>query len=198
MILKTITVGPNETNCYILGCSRTKEAALIDPGAEADLIKKAARDAGVKLKYIINTHGHADHIAANKDFKLPVFIHKLDSEFLTDPYKNMSVFFGFSITSPSAERFLEDGEVMKVGDIVMDIMHTPGHTPGGISIKAEGVVFTGDTLFADGVGRTDLPGSSDKDLFKSIKNKLMTLPDDTVVYPGHGSSSTIGRERANF
>src|SRR3989338_2797377 len=110
MILKTIVVGPNEANCYILGCDKTKEAIIIDPGAEADLIKAEILKAGVTTKFIINTHGHADHIASNKDFNLPVYIHKLDADFLRSPYKNMSIFFGFRVISPEASRLLEGGE----------------------------------------------------------------------------------------
>jgi len=205
MILKTIVVGQNQTNCYILGCSDTKEAVIIDPGADTAEIKRAIKEAGVKPGFIINTHGHADHIASNKDFNLPIYIHKLDEPFLKSPYKNMSVFFGFFITSPPAGRLLEGGEKINLGKLTLEIMHTPGHTPGGICIKVEmpqwgvsTIVFTGDTLFKDGVGRTDLPGSSEKDLFDSINNKLMVLSDDVTVYPGHGPSSTIGRERKNF
>lgn len=202
MILKTIVVGQNQTNCYILGCSDTKEAVIIDPGADTLNIKRAIKEAAVKPGFIINTHGHADHIASNKDFNLPIYIHKLDADFLKSPYKNMSVFFGFFITSPPAERLLEGAEKIMLGEMVLEIIHTPGHTPGGICIKVETshrsvstIVFTGDTLFKDGVGRTDLPGSSEKDLYDSIKNKLLVLGDDVVIYPGHGASSTIGKER---
>jgi len=205
MILKTIVVGPNQTNCYILGSKAANEAVIIDPGADADLIKNALSETGLTAKYIINTHGHADHIGSNKDFKVPVLIHKADSAFLKSPYKNLSVFFGHWITSPAAKHFLEDGEKINVGDLVLEIMHTPGHTPGGISIKIETpqwgvstIIFTGDTLFKDGVGRTDFPGSSEKDLLNSIRSKLMVLDDSFVIYPGHGPASTIGKERASL
>lgn len=205
MILETIAVGPNQSNCYILGCSATKEAVIIDPGAEASQIKKLISRSGAKPECIINTHGHADHIGANKDFGLPVFIHKLDADFLTSPRKNLSMFFGFWITSPPAGRLLSDGDTVNVGELILEVVHTPGHTPGSICIKvyptpafksgACPVVFTGDTLFADGVGRTDFAYSSEKDLFDSIKNKLLVLDDDVVIYPGHGPPSTIGREK---
>jgi len=205
MILKKIVVSLNQTNCYILGCDKTKEAAIIDPGADAGLIKAEILKAGVEAKLIINTHGHADHISSNKDFNLPIYIHRLDADFLKDPNKNMSAFFGFHITSPDAGRLLEGGEKIKLGDLALEIIHTPGHTPGGICIivwaarrVAHTVVFTGDTLFKDGVGRTDLPGSSEKDLFNSINNKLMVLDDDIPIYPGHGPESTIGEERNNL
>ena len=198
MILKKITVGPNQTNCYILGCDSAKEAVIIDPGADTQDIKRAIEEAGVAPRFIINTHGHADHIASNKDFRLPIYIHRLDADFLRSPRKNMSLFFGHFITSPAAEHLLEGGEKLNVGKLTLEIIHTPGHTPGGICIKNNKIVFTGDTLFKDGVGRADLPGSSEKDLFDSIKNKLMVLGDDIAVYPGHGPSSTIGKERKFF
>jgi len=198
MILKTIVVGPNQANCYIVGSKASKEAVIIDPGAAADLIKKALSETGLAAKFIINTHGHADHIGSNKDFNIPVLIHKADSAFLKSPYKNMSVFFGHWITSPAAERFLADGEKIDACGMIFEIMHTPGHTPGGICIKTAKIIFTGDTLFAGGVGRTDLSGSSEKDLLNSIRNKLMVLDDSFIIYPGHGPASTIGEERKYF
>ena len=208
MILENIIVGPNQTNCYILGCPYTKEALIIDPGSEAGRIKKAIVKLGIAPKYIINTHGHADHIGANSEFKLPILIHNLDSDFLKNPRKNMSIFFGFLITSPPASKLLEGGEKINIGKLMLEIIHTPGHTPGSISIivnvdkragasPAPAIIFTGDTLFKDGVGRTDLPGSSEKDLFNSIKSKLLVLDDETAIYPGHGPASTIGEERRN-
>ena len=195
MIIKSMAVGPNQANCYVMACSRTKEAVVIDPGAEASRIKKMIADSGLAAKCIINTHGHADHIGANRDLKLPIMIHKKDAGFLKNPYKNMSVFFGLWITSPPAERLLEDKDRINIGDKVLEIVHTPGHTPGSICIRTDSVVFTGDTLFEGGVGRTDLSGSSEKDLLDSIKNKLLVFDDDFVIYPGHGLSSTIGREK---
>ena len=195
MIIKNIVVGPNEANCYILGCGRTKEAAVIDPGSEGARITDAIKQSGLSPKFIINTHGHADHIAANRDLGLPVMIHRLDSECLKNPYKNLSVFFSFWVTSPKAERLLEDGDEIEVGGLILKVIHTPGHTPGSICLKTGPVVFTGDTLFAGGIGRTDLPKSSEKDLFDSIKNKLLVLGDDVAIYPGHGPASTIGREK---
>lgn len=190
-----MVVGANQANCYILVCDATKEAVVIDPGAEPGRIKKAITDLGVSPKCIINTHGHADHIGANKDLKLPVMIHSQDADFLKSPYKNLSIFFGFWVTSPSAQCLLEDTDRIDIGKLILEIIHTPGHTPGSICIKVDNVVFTGDTLFDGGVGRTDLAGSSEKDLFDSIKNKLLVLNDSIVIYPGHGGSSTIGRQK---
>lgn len=194
-ILETITVGPVEVNCYILGCNRTSEAVIIDPGAEDGRIKERLSKYNLSAKYIINTHGHADHIGANGKFGLPVMIHKSDASFLSNPAKNLSVMMGTIITSPPASRVLEDGDKLYVGDLALEVIHTPGHTPGSVSIKCEDLVFTGDALFKEGLGRTDFPYSSEEDLLKSIREKLLVLPDSTKVYPGHGAATTIGHER---
>lgn len=194
-ILETICVGPMEVNCYILGCNRTKEAVIIDPGDDYDKIKSRLEEIGVSAKYILNTHGHGDHIGANGKFGLPVLIHKLDAPFLKNPMKNLSVTFGFTVSSPKAERLLEDKDRIEIGDLNLEVIHTPGHTPGSISIKCDDIVFTGDTLFCEGIGRTDLPYASEKDLFNSIREKLLVLPDSTKIYPGHGPDSTMGHEK---
>jgi len=198
VILETLIVGPTQTNCYLIGCDTSKEAAIIDPGGDPDIIKKALEERGLSAKFIINTHGHADHIGANQYFNLPVYIHKEDADFLADPEKNLSSVFGWDLRLPKADRLLDEGDVIEIGGITLKVLHTPGHTPGGISLLTENIAFTGDTLFADGVGRTDFQYSDEAALFKAIKEKLLTLPDDTIIYPGHGPSSTIGRERAAF
>lgn len=201
MFLKKLVVGMLETNCYLIGCKSSKEAAVIDPGGEegVDLILKLLQENNFDLKYIINTHGHIDHITGNKALKAKtkalLLIHKLDAHMLVDTNKNFSIFTGKEICSPPADRFLEEGDEIILGSLKLTVIHTPGHTTGGISIVLNNIVFTGDTLFAGGVGGTDLPGGSYKDLQKSIKEKLLKLSDDKVVYPGHGPSSTIGRER---
>ena len=195
MILHNIAAGIYGANCYIVGCEQTKEAVIIDPGGDGDRIKTAISRLGLKLKCIINTHGHADHIAANNDFDVPVLIHSLDSDFLKSPRKNMSLFFGFSVISKAAEHLLEDKDKINVGRIVLEIAHTPGHTPGSICVKAGQAVFSGDTLFAGSIGRADLEYSSEKDLFDSIKNKLLVLDEEVAVYPGHGKPTTIGEEK---
>lgn len=195
-MIKKVVVGGLETNCYIFADLDTKDAALIDPGSNGDgAIKSELEKHGLKLKCIINTHGHGDHISSNRKFKIPVFIHKLDADFLADANLNLSATFGFAIKSPPASRLLKDGDIIRVGDLELKVLHTPGHTPGSISLLTDGVVFTGDALFKGGVGRTDFPYGSDKQLLDSIKNKLLTLDDKTVVHPGHGPSSTIGREK---
>ena len=194
-IIGHFTVGPMAVNAYCLADPVTKEACLIDPGFEPKKMKAFLEKNGLSLKFIINTHGHGDHIGANADFAVPIYIHTLDKDFLTDPRKNQSKFFIFSISSPEASRLLNDKDKIKLGSLELEVIHTPGHTPGSISIKVNGVIFTGDTLFAGGVGRTDLYGGDEELLFKSINERLFVFPDDTVIYPGHGGSSTIGEER---
>lgn len=195
LFLKAFTVGMLEVNCYLLADLDSKEACLIDPGAEPNRIKEAIRENGFNLKYIINTHGHGDHIAANGAFTAPIYIHSLDSDFLKDPEKNMSRAFIFSVTSPAASRFLADGEKIALGSMELEVIHTPGHTPGSVSIKAGDIIFTGDALFRGSIGRTDFEYGSEADLVKCIRDRLLVFSDDTVIYPGHGDPSTIGEER---
>lgn len=195
MILERVVVGHNQANCYVLGNDATLEAILIDPGADYRKIKRVLDNFKLNARYIINTHGHADHIGANGEFSAPVLIHKDDAAFLQDPDMNLSSWFGFSVSFSPAERLLEDGETLKLIGFTLDIIHTPGHTPGGICIKLGGALFTGDTLFAGSVGRTDFPYSSEEKLLRSVRAKILPLGDAVIIYPGHGESSTIGTER---
>lgn len=197
MMIKNIVVGGLETNCYIFADLDKKEAAIIDPGPNGGGIKREIEKYGLNIKCIINTHGHGDHISSNGKFKAPIYIHKLDADFLHNEKLNMSASFGFSIKSPKAKHTLEEGDVIKIGDFELKVLHTPGHTPGSISLLGSGFVFTGDTLFMGGVGRTDFPYGSEEKLIDSIRQKLLVLDDNTVVYPGHGSPSTIGAEKAS-
>ncbi|MCG0277523.1 MAG: MBL fold metallo-hydrolase [Thermanaeromonas sp.] len=201
MILETLVVGPLATNCYLIACPQTKEGAVIDPGAEGQRILALAAQVGVKIRYIINTHGHIDHCGANGEIKeatgAEILIHRADAPYLTDASKNLLIFTGGQGGSPPADRTLEEGDIVHVGKISLEVIHTPGHTPGGICLKGEGVVFTGDTLFAGSIGRTDFPGGSFKQLIDSVKEKLFCLPEDLVIYPGHGPSSTIGAEKTD-
>jgi len=197
MIIKTIVVGMMEANCHIVGDETTKEAFVIDPGGDYRKIKKAIDAEGLKVQAVVNTHGHGDHIGADGNFDSPVWIHRLDAEFLKDPSKNLSGSFGFLLKTKTASRLLEDGDRLKIGRYSLEVIHTPGHTPGSICLKGDGVIFTGDTLFCEGMGRTDFAYGSEKDIVHSIKEKLLTLADEYVVYPGHGPSTTIGNERRN-
>lgn len=172
-----IVVGQLQTNCYLLVDNNSNTCAIIDPGADYKKIKDYIDRKKLKPLFIINTHGHTDHIMANEQFNLPVYMHKDDAGFLFSP-----------------ARILNDADKIKLGDLVIEVIHTPGHTPGGISLLCSEILFSGDTLFASGVGRTDLPYSSETKLIDSI-NKLFKLPDNIKVYPGHGPETTIGKEK---
>lgn len=185
MNVKSFPVGWLATNCYIVSCEETKEAAVIDPGmeneGETEPILDYIRKNGFKIKYIINTHSHLDHVVGNSAIKEVTGAHILIHE--------------KTIENVNADIKLRDGTVLKVGNFKLVVLHTPGHTPDGISLLADNAVFTGDTLFAGSVGRTDFFGGSYADLMRSIKTKLMCLPDSFTVYCGHGPSTTIGYEK---
>ncbi|MFH0839193.1 MAG: MBL fold metallo-hydrolase [Candidatus Omnitrophota bacterium] len=196
MIVERVIVGPMQTNCYVLAESKNSECLIIDPGADYKDIQAILDRLRLTPKFIINTHGHIDHIGADGDFKVPVYIHRLDSEFLHDPAKNLSFCYKDSKALLKPSRLLEDGDVLELKkSIRIKVIHTPGHTPGSISLKVDTAIFTGDTLFFEGVGRTDLPAGNEKALFVSIKEKLLLFADTTVIYPGHGHESTIGHEK---
>ncbi|BBB92877.1 MAG TPA: MBL fold metallo-hydrolase [Methylomusa anaerophila] len=192
-------VGQIGTNCYILCCEDTLEAAVIDPGGDAEEIIAVINREKLNVKYIINTHGHADHIAANSRIKsvtgAAVLIHADDADMLTSAQLNLSLYIGAGITCEPADKLLNDGDNIGIGHSKIKVIHTPGHTPGGICLLVEDTLFAGDTLFAESVGRTDFPGGSHSQLIQNIKNKLLTLPDEIKVLPGHGPATTIGRER---
>lgn len=201
MIVKRLCVGLLQTNCYIVGCEDTKEGAIIDPGGDAKRILAEVERLGLRIKYIINTHGHFDHILANKEVvkatEAPLAIHCADAPMLT---KGGGAFF-FGIigkASPPADIMLDESQVLTMGKIELKVLHTPGHSPGSICLynEEEGVLFDGDVLFNMGIGRTDLPGGNYSVLMDSIQ-RLLALPDETTVYPGHGPPTTIGQERCN-
>lgn len=199
LLVHRLVVSPFETNCYIAGDESSRSAIIIDPGDEAHLISDAAYGCDVTVIGIVNTHGHADHIGSNAalkgEFDCPIMIHELDAALLADPQANLSATIGAGMVSPAADRLLREGDVIAIGGLALTVIHTPGHTPGGICLFGEGVLFSGDTLFMDGIGRTDFPGGSPMQLMDSIRNRLLVLPDETIVYPGHGPSTTIGREK---
>jgi glyoxylase-like metal-dependent hydrolase (beta-lactamase superfamily II) len=189
-------------NCYIIGCESTKSAAVIDPGDEADRILKELAKDSLTLKYIINTHGHFDHVGGNYDLKkasgADIVIHPADEAMLADLVRTAAAFGLSAQNSPAPDRTVHEGDTISFGEISLRVIDTPGHSPGGISLHTDNMVFVGDTLFAGSIGRTDLPGGDFQTLISSIKTKLFPLGDDTKVYTGHGPATSIGQEkRAN-
>ncbi|MGE5605077.1 MAG: MBL fold metallo-hydrolase [Bacteroidota bacterium] len=196
MEYRSFIVGDIMTNCYLIWSE--KEAGVIDPGGPVPHVIDFIKQNGLVLKWIVNTHGHADHIAGNgtlrNEFGAPILIHERDREMLLEPTANLSVFIGKEITSPDADKLLKEGDLIRLDSEVLQVIETPGHTQGGISLYTPGLLFAGDTLFLESIGRTDLPGGDHEQLLKSIREKLMTLPPETIVLPGHGESTTIEHE----
>ncbi|MFQ5681031.1 MAG: MBL fold metallo-hydrolase [Candidatus Omnitrophota bacterium] len=196
LVLKTIVVGQLSANCYVLGHKPSGRAFIVDPGAEAGKIKGYLRDKRLQAEFVLHTHGHIDHIGADKELGLPVYIHREDKDCLFDARANLSGFMGspFSL-SKTVANILEDNQEIEFVGLRLKIIHTPGHSPGGICILLGNMLFSGDTLFAAGIGRTDLAGGSRSRLINSIKQRLFCLDEHTVVYPGHGPATTIAREK---
>ncbi|NLC38860.1 MAG: MBL fold metallo-hydrolase [Clostridia bacterium] len=202
MLIKRLQVGVLATNCYVLGCEETREAAVIDPGGDGEKILQEIASLQLQLKFIINTHGHGDHIAANGELKeatgAKILIHEGDAGFLTDPRKSLLSYSASSVQGTSADQLLQDGDQIKIGEeITLQVIHTPGHTPGCICLDEGEYLFTGDTLFAGSIGRTDLPGGSYRSLIESVQEKIFTLPGDRIIYPGHGPETTLAEEKAS-
>lgn len=199
MILESLSVGPIMANCFILGCETTHKAVVIDPGADSGRILNKLAEKKLTVEYIINTHGHFDHVGANRKMKeatgATLVIHALDQAML-GMLSTTAAAFGMSAeNSPPPDQTVQDGDKITFGEITLTVLHTPGHTPGGISLLTGGKVFVGDTLFAGSIGRTDFPGGDYDTLISSIRNKLYTLEDRVIVYTGHGQETTIGREK---
>jgi len=199
MKYEIVVVGALETNCYLAYCEETRACAVIDPGAEPEKIIAVVAELEIKPALILNTHGHIDHTGANLDIKdkyrVPLAIHRADAARLeAEDNIELSLLLGAK-GSPPADRLLEDGEDIPVGRFTLRVVHLPGHSPGSVGFLGGGVLFSGDTLFCEGVGRTDLPGGSRKDLEASILKRIMTLPGDTIVLPGHGPWTTVEQER---
>jgi glyoxylase-like metal-dependent hydrolase (beta-lactamase superfamily II) len=198
-ILERFEVGPFMVNAYILGCLKSGTAAIIDPGDEGDRILTRCEELNLKPEYILNTHGHADHIIDNRYVKercgAQIVIHSLDADMLTDPQKNVSAAFAMPLTSLPADLHFKEGENFKVGEISLEVLHLPGHSPGSVCLFHDPVAIVGDVLFAGSIGRTDFPGGSYEMLVNNIRTKLLPLGDHVIAFPGHGPETTLGQER---
>ena len=201
MIIKALVVGPFASNCFIVGSEKTKQGIIIDPGADPKNILRTVHDLDLSIVLIVATHNHIDHIGALRPVKdgtgAAFEVHEADAKGALPAIAGrvMGLMMGSLKSPPQPDRLLKEGDLIEVGDLKFKVLHTPGHTPGGISLLCNGVVFPGDTLFNLGIGRTDMSGGDYGKLMESIATKLMVLPDDTIVYPGHGPETTIGAEK---
>lgn len=201
MIQKVLVVGMLAVNCYILGDETTREAVVIDPGGDAPKILKILESEKLKLKMIINTHGHFDHVDANQAVKeatgAPIAIHPADAAMLSQPSAEALFFTGGQVHTSEADILLNEGDIHSFGNYQLKVLHTPGHTPGGISLVLQNdpIVYVGDTLFAGSIGRTDFPGGSFEELIRSVREKIFPLGDHFLVLSGHGPATTVGQER---
>lgn len=193
------TVGSFAVNNYLIHPENSNQALLIDAGEEPEPILNTIRQKKLHLLYLINTHGHGDHIAGNslilRETGAKLLIHTLDAPFLQDPNLNLSAFFGFQLRSPEPDRLLQEGDTIQLDRLQFRVLHTPGHTPGHISLVCQTHAFVGDVIFQGSIGRTDIPGASSRQLIESIQRKIFTLPDDTILHPGHGPDTRVGAEK---
>jgi glyoxylase-like metal-dependent hydrolase (beta-lactamase superfamily II) len=199
MIIKCLSTGMFDSNSYVVG--ENGEAVIIDAGVDSEEILRTAKENNLEVKAIILTHSHIDHICSVDDLRketgAKVYAHEEEKEWLADSNLNLSSFVGESVEYRAADCLLKDGDKLKAGGLLLEVIHTPGHTPGSISIKIGDNIFTGDTLFKEGIGRTDLPMGSYENIIVSIKKRLLKLGSGFRVFPGHGMSTTIGYERKN-
>ncbi|MBI5442156.1 MAG: MBL fold metallo-hydrolase [Deltaproteobacteria bacterium] len=199
MILETLVVGPIQANCYIVGDENTKEAVVIDPGGDTPVILRALAARQLKVVAVVGTHGHFDHVEGLAGMKrgtgAPILVHNGDLPIIQG-MTGQALMFGMRVEpAPPPDRFLEEGDRIPFGPYALEVLHTPGHSPGSVSLLLDKKVFVGDLLFAGSIGRTDLQGGDYDTLIASVRRKIFTLPDDTVVYPGHGPETTVAREK---
>ncbi len=199
MIVECLTVGPLMENCYILGDGKNKTAAVIDPGDEAERIVANLNKKGLNCEYILLTHAHVDHVSGIKGVVeatgARVCIHKGDSLMLKAAPVQALAFGMKPFMPPKIDKYLEDGDIIDIGNLKVKVIHTPGHSAGGVCFLVENCIFVGDTIFQGSIGRTDLPGGNYNELINSIETKIFTLPDETIIYPGHGPETTVGYEK---
>jgi glyoxylase-like metal-dependent hydrolase (beta-lactamase superfamily II) len=201
MKIETVVVGVLETNCYLVHCEQTRECAVVDPGAEPFKIFQAIANLDLKPVVLINTHGHVDHVGANRDiierFAVPLLLHEGDLPLLRNALQSEIAPFLGAKASPDPDDFLSEGQAVRFGRESLTVLNTPGHSPGSVSLKGRDILLSGDTLFFGGVGRTDLPGGSWRELEESVRNKIFILDDRTRVYPGHGPATSVEQEKNN-
>ena len=194
-----LSVGPLQVNCFLVACLKTRDAMVVDPGEEGARILYLAESKEVNISKVVNTHGHFDHIGANQQLvdatAAKLMLHAADLPLLQNA-RNHAEVYGLTVApSPEPDRLLDQGDTFEVGEHSFSVFHVPGHSPGGICLLSEGHLFVGDVLFAGSIGRTDLPGGDFDALVEGVRERLFSLPDDTVVHPGHGPDTTIGHER---
>jgi glyoxylase-like metal-dependent hydrolase (beta-lactamase superfamily II) len=199
-VLAHHVVGPLQCNCYVVGDRASKEAIIIDPGDDADAIAASLAEQQLRVTAIVATHAHFDHIVAAGRLReitgAPFYLHKADNPILDWMQESGRMFLGVELPPPpDVDRDASEGEILTAGSARLEVLHTPGHSPGSISLIADGAIFSGDTLFAGSIGRTDLPGGDTQALLDAVRKKLYLLEDDLPVYPGHGPSTTLGREK---
>ena len=199
MLVQAFVTGPLETNTFVVADRATAEAIVIDPGGEPGEILAFLAKERLRCRQIVNTHGHFDHVSGNRALKAAtgasLLIHAEDAPMLGQAESHARFFMVRAENSPPADVYLADREELRVGKVLLRVVHTPGHSPGSVTLVAPGMAFCGDLVFYGSVGRTDLPGGSEKTLLESIRSHILTLPDDTVLHPGHGPDTTVGLER---
>ncbi len=199
MIFDTLPTGPLEVNCYIIGCKKTNKAVVIDPGGHVEQILEKINQHNLEVEMVINTHGHFDHVGGNGELLkitgAELIIHRADRPLLERASEHAAAYGLQAEPSPPPTRELLGGETLQLGELTLQIIHTPGHSPGGVCILVDDFLLVGDTLFAGSIGRTDLPGGNHQQLISNIVEKLLPLPENTKVCPGHGPMTTIGEEK---